>query len=93
MSEPLEMIKHDDGTVTLHFASLSAGLLRIERLSNIEMYNLLREYEVCDGDGGPLLLKWAQGFRDSDPHELADCGDDLDDALRGDIASRWGPSE
>ncbi|BDB41237.1 hypothetical protein [Mycobacterium kiyosense] len=88
-AESHELVKHDDGTCTVHLVSLNAGLLSVDRLSIIEMYNLLREFDECD-DGEAVLLKWAQGYRDPDIYELADRGDDGEQVLAGDTWSCCG---
>lgn len=82
------VVRNDDGTNTYHYFSLTSGYVRIERLSVIEVFNLVNEIDGA-ADVESVLIKWADGYRDADMYELADCGDDWEMVLAGEILSRW----
>jgi hypothetical protein len=81
---------HYDGTHTYHYFSLNAGYIRLDRLTIIEAFNLTKELDDVGDDWGPVLVKWADGYRDASLHGLYAAN--WEAALAQEVLRRWPPN-
>jgi hypothetical protein len=84
------IIHHDDRTHTYHYFSLTAGYIRIDNLTIIEVFNLVNELDAAEADWESMLVKWAEGYRDANLNELDAAGDDWESALAKWVLGHWG---
>lgn len=83
-------IHHDDSTHTYLFFSLDVGFIQIEHLTLVEAFNFTVDVGAAGGDWASVLVKWAEGYRDSDLYGVdVIVGDDWEADLSREILRLW----
>jgi hypothetical protein len=85
-------IVNDDGTHSILYVSLNAGIVLIDSVTIVEFFNLANELGGAE-DTESVLIRWSEGYRDSDLHGLADAPDGWEAALRREVMRRHRDAE